>query len=312
MLSTVRRVPAARGRRLPPRGRPAGAVRRAGRADAGLEHRAAAAGAWSRRPRGPARPAARAVADGSRELRPAGDVRPALRGRRGALHAGLALAAAAGRRRACSLRHGRSGVPPRVLFLGYSTEHREQWLVDSKHRFDVLHAAHGVFGDRLLALFARTDVAINLHGEPYPTFENRVSLHLAAGHLLLSEELSPLHGLEPDVDFLLIALAEAPRGDDRGPAGWPAGGLTGPGPRAPQGRAIPRVEGLRPPDPRPRHRRRDLRQRTPLAPPRPHDPDDADRAVIRVAGVRHADPQPRRAPQRRRQLQRRGEPTPPS
>jgi hypothetical protein len=94
------------------------------------------------------------------------------------------------------------GQPPRVLFLGYSTEHRERWLVDSKHRFDVLHAAHGVFGERLLSLFARTDVAINLHGEPYPTFENRVSLHLAAGHLLLSEPLSPLHGLEPDIDFL--------------------------------------------------------------------------------------------------------------
>jgi hypothetical protein len=96
------------------------------------------------------------------------------------------------------------GQPPRVLFLGYSTEHREEWLVDSKHRFDVMHAAHGVYGDRLLDLFARTDVAINLHGEPYPTFENRVCLHLAAGHLLLSESLSPLHGLEPDIDFVEI------------------------------------------------------------------------------------------------------------
>jgi hypothetical protein len=94
--------------------------------------------------------------------------------------------------------------PPRVLFLGYSTEHRERWLIDSKHRFDVMHAAHGVFGERLLNLFARTDVAINLHGEPYPTFENRVSLHLAAGHLLLSESLSPLHGLEPDIDFIEV------------------------------------------------------------------------------------------------------------
>jgi hypothetical protein len=97
------------------------------------------------------------------------------------------------------------GSPPRVAFVGYSTAHRESWLVDSKHRFDILHAAHGIHGSRLLDLFARTDVAINLHGEPYPTFENRVSLHLAAGHLLLSEPLSPLHGLEPGIDFIEVA-----------------------------------------------------------------------------------------------------------
>ncbi len=37
-------------------------------------------------------------------------------------------------------------------------------------------------------------VGINLHNEPYLPFENRVSLHLAAGHLVLSEPLDPLHG----------------------------------------------------------------------------------------------------------------------
>jgi hypothetical protein len=94
--------------------------------------------------------------------------------------------------------------PPKVVFVGYSTAHRERWLVDAKHRFDVVHAAHGVHGDRLLDLFARADVAINLHGEPYPTFENRVALHLAAGHLLLSEPLSPDHGLEPGIDYVEV------------------------------------------------------------------------------------------------------------
>jgi hypothetical protein len=92
--------------------------------------------------------------------------------------------------------------PPRITFLGYSTEHREAWLVDAKHHYDILHVAYGVHGDKLRELFARTDVAINLHGEPYPSFENRVCLHLAAGHLVLSEPLSPLHGLEPGIDFL--------------------------------------------------------------------------------------------------------------
>jgi len=86
--------------------------------------------------------------------------------------------------------------------VGYSTSHREAWLVDAKHHYDVLHVAYGVHGKKLRELFARTDVAINLHGEPYPSFENRVCLHLAAGHLVLSEPLSPLHGLEPGIDFL--------------------------------------------------------------------------------------------------------------
>jgi hypothetical protein len=96
------------------------------------------------------------------------------------------------------------GRQPRVAFVGYSTAHRERWLIEVKHRFDVLHLVHGVTGDRLLDFYRRIDVAINLHVHEYPQFENRVALHLAAGHLLLSEPLSPLHGLEPDVDFLEV------------------------------------------------------------------------------------------------------------
>ena len=78
----------------------------------------------------------------------------------------------------------RSSVPPRVVFVGRSTEHRENYLVEIKHLFDLVHMAHGVFGDRLLDLMRETDVGINLHNEPYPSFENRVSLHLAAGNLV--------------------------------------------------------------------------------------------------------------------------------
>ena len=95
--------------------------------------------------------------------------------------------------------------PPRLLFVGYSTDHRERWLVDVKHHFDLLHIAHGVHGERLRELFDRTDVAINLHGEDYPSFENRVPLHLAAGHLVLTERLSPTHGIEPGIDVVEVA-----------------------------------------------------------------------------------------------------------
>lgn len=93
---------------------------------------------------------------------------------------------------------------PRVLFVGYSTEYRERMLVSAKHDFDVLHLAFGAGADELGELLASHDVGINIHYQPYPTFENRVAFHLAAGHLVLSEPLSPQHGLEPGIDFLQV------------------------------------------------------------------------------------------------------------
>jgi hypothetical protein len=101
-----------------------------------------------------------------------------------------------------------SAVPPRVLFVGRSTEHREAFLVPVKHVFDILHIAHGAHGDDLRELLLKTDVGINLHNEPYPSFENRVCLHLAAGNLVVSEPLSPTHGLEPGIDYLEVCDPE--------------------------------------------------------------------------------------------------------
>lgn len=94
--------------------------------------------------------------------------------------------------------------PPRVLFVGRSTPHREWLLAPAKLDHDLLHVAFGVSGDELVALLRRHDVAINLHNEDYPSFENRVSMHLAAGHLVLSEALDPQHGLEPGIDYVQV------------------------------------------------------------------------------------------------------------
>ena len=57
-------------------------------------------------------------------------------------------------------------------------------------------------------MLADSDVQLNLHNNPYPTFENRVSIALAAGHLVISEPLSPSHGLAPGVDYLAIETPE--------------------------------------------------------------------------------------------------------
>ena len=103
---------------------------------------------------------------------------------------------------------GSSIGKPRVLFVGRSTEHREKMLIQAKHRFDVLHLAFGVHGERLEQEMSSHDVGINLHNEPYPSFENRVLLHLAAGHLVITEPLSPLHGLEPGLDIIEVSTPE--------------------------------------------------------------------------------------------------------
>jgi hypothetical protein len=93
---------------------------------------------------------------------------------------------------------------PNVVFVGRSTPYRESYLLPSKHEFDLLHLAFGVGADRLVEVMREHDVGINLHNEEYPSFENRICLHLAAGHLVLSEPLSPTHGLEPGLDYVEI------------------------------------------------------------------------------------------------------------
>ena len=92
---------------------------------------------------------------------------------------------------------------------------REACSSPAKHEYDVLHLAFGVDADMLERTLDEHDVGINLHNEPYPSFENRVSLHLAAGHLVLSEPLSPSHGLEPAIDYLVVDRAGRHRRGDR-------------------------------------------------------------------------------------------------
>lgn len=92
--------------------------------------------------------------------------------------------------------------PPRLLFLGRSTEHREQLLSAVKRDYPIVHFGHGLFGEPLLRTLRRVDVQLNIHNNPYPTFENRICIALAAAHLVLSEPISPSHGLSPGEDYL--------------------------------------------------------------------------------------------------------------
>ena len=93
---------------------------------------------------------------------------------------------------------------PRVLFTGRSTAHREAFLGPVKKDFDCVHLAHGVTDEELLPFLRSSDVGLNLHNEPYPTFENRVPAYLAAGLLVVTETLSPHHGLVPGRDLVEV------------------------------------------------------------------------------------------------------------
>lgn len=99
-------------------------------------------------------------------------------------------------------------VSTQPLFVGRSTPHRESFLLGAKHALDLLHVDHGVHGLALAELAARHLVAVNLHNEPYPSFENRVPLHLAMGNLVVSEPLSPTFGLEPGLDHLEVTTPD--------------------------------------------------------------------------------------------------------
>lgn len=98
--------------------------------------------------------------------------------------------------------------PPRLLFVGRPTPHREDLLAPLKESFEIVHIGHGLFGAQLARFFARTDVQLNLHNNPYPTFENRMLLALAAGHLVISEPLSPDHGLKDGEHYIEASTPE--------------------------------------------------------------------------------------------------------
>jgi hypothetical protein len=98
--------------------------------------------------------------------------------------------------------------PPRLLFVGRSTPHREQLLAPVKRAYPIAHVGHGLYGERLVRFLRRADVQLNLHNNPYPSFENRVCIALAAGHLVISEPLSPAHGLEAGTHHLEVETPE--------------------------------------------------------------------------------------------------------
>ena len=98
---------------------------------------------------------------------------------------------------------------PRVMSIGHSTRHREAMLIEAKHRHDLLQVVHGVNGADLLELLREYDVAVHIAPEDGGGGCGwQVTLHLAAGQLLLSEPLVPARGLESDIDYVRVDSPE--------------------------------------------------------------------------------------------------------
>ena len=93
---------------------------------------------------------------------------------------------------------------PKLLFGGRGTDHRESVLGPVKRDFDLIHLAHGVTDEQFRAFEADCDIGLNIHNEPYPNYEYRVSEYLAAGLLVVTEPLSPYHGLRPGSELLVV------------------------------------------------------------------------------------------------------------
>jgi hypothetical protein len=100
-------------------------------------------------------------------------------------------------------------LAPRAMTVGRSSEHRETMLLPAKHHHDLLQVIHGVTGQALAELLGEYDVGVYVAPEPGGGFGQQVGMHLAAGHLLLSENLTPAHGLERNIDYLQL---ESPDG----------------------------------------------------------------------------------------------------
>jgi hypothetical protein len=93
---------------------------------------------------------------------------------------------------------------PRAMSVGRSTAHREAMLTPAKHQHDLLQVIHGVTGEALARLLGEYEVGVNIPSQPGGGIGQQAGVHLAAGQLLISEQLLPAHGLERNIDYLNV------------------------------------------------------------------------------------------------------------
>lgn len=93
-------------------------------------------------------------------------------------------------------------TPPRILLAGETTTWRSFWLPDLIEHYGLVQVLPG---EPLDEAFAAATVGLCLRTDhDRPEFPALALLHLAAGHLLVTEPLRPLRGLEPELDHLEV------------------------------------------------------------------------------------------------------------
>ena len=86
------------------------------------------------------------------------------------------------------------GPPGRAAWLGRPGARRAEYEQLFTHSIELIEARP--------AAPPTAPVALNLHENGAPAFEHRAAVALAAGCVLVSETLTPAHGLEPGLDYL--------------------------------------------------------------------------------------------------------------
>ncbi len=93
-----------------------------------------------------------------------------------------------------------------IFFIGRSTEYREKFLGNLKHYNNVLHIAHGVFGDDLVKYCNQSKIVLNLHAENEVSWEPRMQILLATGAFVVSHKITPNEYLIPNEDFVEVSM----------------------------------------------------------------------------------------------------------
>lgn len=96
-----------------------------------------------------------------------------------------------------------SARPPRIVYVGHSTMHREETLIGLKHEFDLPHYAYGLIGDDLREVLHGADAALVVNNDAGDALlDHTMLVHLAAGQLVVAEPPHEPRGLRAGVDFL--------------------------------------------------------------------------------------------------------------
>ena len=91
----------------------------------------------------------------------------------------------------------------RILFVGRLNDYRIGILDFVKHRFNPIIVDNGFdYRDLSLLLNGKSAIALNIHVGKMKTFEHRALVHMAAGHLMLSQTLAPDFGFLPDCEYI--------------------------------------------------------------------------------------------------------------